>query len=327
MALEVRLDATLRGLRRAREVVDGLLSSPRSLAGLCAPDRLGPELVDAMRGIDGGDRSSGMGGLLERHATAIATLSRASSLVEIGHCPWTDARSLTGALVELGSLRRYVKVACSEEEGSAVAGEIASEFPGLEVAVVVTDLDHLEGVISTEGPLSVGEPTLVAVFGGAFGLLAPRRRRRLLADLDGAMSTRDRLLVDSALGASRGPSDEAEDRRSRCGAALNRRMVAALNREFDGDLNVDAFTHPLRCDGRTGRLHLSMRAASPQRIELRGLGVELSLEEGEEIYTWIEERFRSDALVEELGRGGFVIDRLVTEDDFDGLLTLAHPYC
>src|SRR5580658_1682356 len=69
--------------------------------------------------------------LLQRHAGAIADLSKADMLVELGAGACDKTRVLLSALREAGTLARYVPFDVSDEFLRAAAATLSDEFDGV----------------------------------------------------------------------------------------------------------------------------------------------------------------------------------------------------
>ncbi len=259
--------------------------------------------------------------LLEDHGVEVAKASGAATLVELGAGTCEKTRVLLAALRQVGSLTRYVPLDVSEATLVRAARAVAAEFPGLAVRAVVADFhQHLD-------QLPLEPSTTVAFLGGTIGNLTPTQRRRFLFDVDCRLGPSDRLLLGTDLVKDPARLVAAYDDAAGVTAAFNRNVLAVVNRELDGDLDVDAFEHVVRWDPVEQWIEMRLRARGTQRATLGALGATVVFEDGEELLTEISAKFTPERVEAELWDAGFTVDASWGEADGDFLLTLARPIC
>ena len=131
--------------------------------------------------------------LLQAHASSIAELSKADTLVELGAGACEKTRVLLTALQEFDLLARYVPFDVSDEFLRSAAATLAQEYDALDIHVVIGDFHQHLGEIPTEGR------RMIAFLGGTIGNLNPAQRARFLFDLNCTMSSDDSLLIGTDL--------------------------------------------------------------------------------------------------------------------------------
>ena len=161
--------------------------------------------------------------LLEAHAPAIAELSKADTLVELGAGVCEKTRVLLDALQQLGTLARYVPFDVSDEFLRDAASTLSEEYDGLAVHLVIGDFSEHLAAIPTEGR------RLVAFLGGTIGNLDPARRARFLFDLNCTMSSDDSLLLGTDLVKDRRRLVAAYDDAAGVTAQFNKNVLHVLN--------------------------------------------------------------------------------------------------
>jgi L-histidine N-alpha-methyltransferase len=321
VTLDVRLDPVAMRTALEHDAREGLSSTPKTLPPVWFYDDVGSQLFDQITRLEEYYPTRAERALLVDGAAEVAAATGAATLVELGAGTCTKTRVLLDALASAGTLRRYVAVDVAEGTLVAATGEIAAEFPGLEVTAVVADFQHLQGLFDQGGP------TLVAFLGGTIGNLEPDERGRFLVGLDAELAHADAFLLGTDLVKDRGRLLAAYDDRLGVTAAFNRNVLRVLNRELGADFDVDAFEHTVRFDEAQQWIEMRLRATSPQHVTVPGLGLELDFARGEELRTEISAKFTPARITEELSRSGFVVERQFGADAGEFLLTLAHPYC
>jgi L-histidine Nalpha-methyltransferase len=321
VALDVRLDADSLRSALERDARKGLLATPKTLPSVWFYDDVGSELFDEITRLEEYYPTRTERALLEVHAEAIATSSKAATLVELGAGTCTKTRVLLDALAETGTLRRYVAVDVAEGTLVEATTALAAAYPEIEVQATVGDFLHLEGLFEHPGPV------LVAFLGGTIGNLAPDQRHRFFADLDTQLAHADAFLLGADLEKDRGRLVQAYDDAKGVTAAFNRNVLHVLNRELAANFDPDAFEHVALFSEEHQWIEMRLRATTPQDVRVERLGIDLHFDAGEELRTEISAKFTAEGIAAELDRGGFVVDELFGAAQGEFLLALSHPYC
>jgi L-histidine N-alpha-methyltransferase len=87
-------------------------------------------------------------------------------------------------------------------------------------------------------------------------------------------------------------------------AKFNKNVLAVVNRELDAYFDLDAFDHVARWNADEERIEMWLRASSPQRVRVGGLGLTVDFAAGEEMLTEVSCKFRSDTVADELAAAG-----------------------
>ena len=259
--------------------------------------------------------------LLQQHAPAIAALSKADTLVELGAGACDKSRVLLAALQELGSLERYVPFDVSDDFLRRAATTLSREFQGLDIHLVIGDFHHHLAEIPAEGR------RMIAFLGGTIGNLNPSQRSRFLFDLNCTMSSDDSLLLGTDLVKDRSRLVAAYDDASGVTADFNRNVLLVLNEQLGGDFDPDLFHHVALWNENEQWIEMRLRAAEATEISLAGAGITVRFNEGEDLLTEISAKFTPERVERELTDAGFVLEDRWGADDGEFLLTLAHPFC
>ena len=299
----------------------GLTASPKCLSPIWFYDERGSALFDEITRLPEYYPTRSERALLAAHATEIAALAGADTLVELGSGTSDKTRLLLDALVAAGHPCRYVPLDVDAATLEAAARSLRESYPELAVHAVAGDFHQHLDRLPTDGR------RLVAFLGSTIGNLRPEERSRFLGDLDCSMTSFDHLLLGVDLVKDVARLQAAYDDAAGVTAEFNRNALRVLNREFDGTFDPDAFEHVARWVPDSAWIEMRLRARGAQDVKLSALDLVVHVDDGEEILTEISAKFTVDGITGELHEAGFVVDRtwLAGEDDF--LLVLAHPYC
>jgi L-histidine N-alpha-methyltransferase len=244
-------------------------------------------------------------------AAEIAATTRAETLVELGSGTSEKTRLLLDALVEHGSLRRFVPLDVSEEILRHAADEIAIRYP-LQVHAIVADFErHLSSIPR-------GRNRLVAFLGSTIGNLYPDQRARFLERMAHALHPGDALLLGIDLVK---PAD-------RLHAAYNERFIRNGLRAVDRELGSAFATAPLdyeaTWDAERSWMDIGFRALDAVVVPVPVLEVEVSIAAGERLRMEVSTKFRRETVATELASAGLALSHWWTDAADDFVLCLAH---
>jgi L-histidine N-alpha-methyltransferase len=256
--------------------------------------------------------------ILAARAGHIAALTRASELLELGSGSATKTRLLIDSLIEVGTLRRYIPVDCTEMMVREAAQELADEYPKLRVHGVIADFErHLELL-----PAGTGR-RLTIFLGGTIGNFPPQARRDFLSALAGSMRSADHLLIGVDLVKDPAVLQAAYDDAEGVTAQFNRNLLAIINRELGADFDLSAFAHVALYDEQRQWIEMRLRARSAQRVHITALAMDVDFSRGEEIRTEISAKFTRERMTSELEAAGLRLCAWLSDPDERFALALA----
>ena len=255
--------------------------------------------------------------ILARHATDIAGLSGADTLVEIGSGTSEKTRLLLDALRATGRLARFVPFDIAVPTLVHAAQTLASTYDGVEVHAVAGDFRHHLGAIPAGGR------RLIAFLGGTIGNLVPAARSRFLADLVASMAAGDTFLVGTDLVKDHRRLVAAYDDAAGVTAAFNRNVLTVLNHEFGAQFDPELFDHVAAYDEGHEWIEMRLRSRVAQRVAVRDLALAVPFEAGEDLLTEVSAKFRIAGLRTELASAGLEPVATWTDPEGDFALTLA----
>ena len=88
-------------------------------------------------------------------------------------------------------------------------------------------------------------------------------------------------------------------------AAFNKNLLARINRELDGDFDLERFDHVVRWDEAERRIEMHLRSKVWQRVTIRKAGFRFYLREGETIWTESSHKYDAGSVVRVGERAGY----------------------
>ena len=298
-ALDLHLSATSeRSL--ADDVLDGLTRPFKELPPKHFYDTRGSELFDAICAQPEYYPTRTELAILEARAGEL--MDGVDELVELGSGATTKARLLLAG----SDARRYVPVDVSESVVRAAGDELADL--GVDVHGVVGDVErHLDRL-----PAAVGRRA-VAFLGGTIGNFPPGSRRRFLRTVGQLLAPGDRLLLGTDLVKDPAIIEAAYNDAAGVTASFNRNVLAVVNRELDGDFDLDAFEHVAFFDRSREWVEMRLRALTPQRVRIAALDLTVDFGDREELRTEISAKFTRERVAADLAAAGLRLQTLVTD--------------
>ena len=303
------------------DALKGLRASEKSIPPVWFYDERGSRLFEEITQLPEYYPTRAERALLEAHASSIAELSKADTLVELGAGACDKTRVLLSALQETGSLSRYVPFDVSDEFLRSAATTLAEEYDDLDIHLVIGDFHQHLAEIPTEGR------RMVAFLGGTIGNLNPAQRARFLFDLNCTMSSDDSLLLGTDLVKDPKRLVAAYDDAAGVTADFNRNVLHVLNEQLGGDFDPDNFRHVALWNEVEQWIEMRLRAQEAADVSLAGAGITVRFDEGEDLLTEISSKFTPERVEHELSEAGFVVEEMWGAEDGEFLLSLSHPYC
>jgi len=319
--IDVHLSADEVRSQMRTDALQGLQGDEKSIPPVWFYDERGSRLFEEITQLPEYYPTRAERALLEAHATAIAELSKADTLVELGAGACDKTRVLLTALQETGMLSRYVPFDVSDDFVRSAVTALSREYDALDIHVVIGDFHQHLGEIPSEGR------RMIAFLGGTIGNLDPAQRARFLFDLNCTMSSDDSLLLGTDLVKDPSRLVAAYDDAAGVTADFNRNVLRVLNEQLGGNFDPDNFRHVALWNEQQQWIEMRLRAEGAAEVSLADAGITVRFDEGEDLLTEISAKFTPERVARELSEAGFVVEEMWGAEDGEFLLSLAHPYC
>jgi L-histidine N-alpha-methyltransferase len=299
------------------DVLEGLAQTPKTLPPKWFYDTVGSDLFDQITRLPEYYPTRAEAEILRTRAADIAAASGADTLVELGSGTSEKTRILLDALRDGGSLRRFIPFDVDAGMLRAAGAAIGEEYPGIEIDAVCGDFEHHLAEIPRVGR------RLVAFLGSTIGNLTAEPRAEFLTALSDSLQPGDTVLLGTDLVKDVDRLVRAYDDGAGVTARFNKNVLAVVNRELDGDFDLDAFEHVARWNADEERIEMWLRASTPQRVRIAELDLTVDFAAGEEMLTEVSCKFRPDGVADELAAAGLRRTNWWTDSAGDFGLSLA----
>ncbi|MBD3242483.1 MAG: L-histidine N(alpha)-methyltransferase, partial [Chitinivibrionales bacterium] len=244
-----------------RDILNGLIASPRRISSMFFYDAVGSALFDRITELPEYYPSRTEMALLGDEAASIAQNVRDIDIVELGSGSCAKITILLNAIDSLSRASvRYVPVDVSAAAIEESANELAARFPELVIEGIVADFITQLSVVPAR------RRRLFCFFGSTIGNLTPVQRSRLLAGLGSIMRPDDQLLLGVDMVKPREILERAYNDAGNVTATFNRNILNVVNSIVGTDFDPDAFGHVAFYDDLHSRIEMHLKATDTMTV-------------------------------------------------------------
>lgn len=289
--------------RFAADVRDALARTPRQIPSRYFYDPLGSALFDAICELPWYHITRAESRLLVRHrADLLHRLAPLSTVIELGPGSGEKVKLLLDD-ARLRPARLDLHLVDLSARALQAATHALDSLQG--VRVVGHAAEYAAGLREARSQAAGQGRTLVLFLGSNIGNFTPRCAVDLLGSIRDNLSPGDALLLGTDLVKSEADLLLAYDDPLGVTAAFNRNLLVRINRELEGDFDLDAFAHRAVWNAGDSRIEMHLEARSTQRVRIGAISMELTIREGERIWTESSCKYEPRDVVEMLEASGF----------------------
>ncbi|WP_420992530.1 L-histidine N(alpha)-methyltransferase [Cupriavidus sp. 30B13] len=274
------------GASFARDVLAGLAGTPRSIAPKYFYDAAGSALFDRICELPEYYPTRTELGILAANAREIAAqIGPRADLIEFGAGSLTKVRRLLDAFAPAALPRRFLPIDISGTHLREAAQRLRADYPALAVHPVVAD--YMAPFALPPAPGAPARP--VGFFpGSTIGNFSPDEAMRFLR-LAARLLAGGGLLVGVDLVKAPATLHAAYNDSQGVTAAFNLNLLTRINRELDGDFDLDGFAHYALYEPVRRRIEMHLVSRRAQTVTVGGRPHRF--EEGETIHTENSHKF------------------------------------
>jgi dimethylhistidine N-methyltransferase len=289
-------------------VLAGLAAKPKAISSKFIYDARGSELFEAVTRVEAYYPTRVEMALLRAHGAEIGALAgAAATVVEFGAGASDKARVLLSAL-ERPAL--YVAVDISRQALLTTCGELAEAHPALAVVAVCADFTK-PFALPDLGPRDGGR-RLGFFPGTTIGNLRPAETHAFLA-MCAEMLKGGGLLIGADLRKDSARIEAAYNDAQGVNARFNLNLMARINRELGGDLDLESFRHHAVYNRALGRMDIGIRSTRRQSATVLGRTVHFGA--GEILRTQVAYKYTVEGFQTLSRRAGLEPERVWQDDE------------
>lgn len=260
----------------AIDVLGGFRSTPKTLSPKYFYDARGSELFEQITLLSEYYPTRTELGILKDRGSEIADFIRpGAALIEFG----SGSSAKIRALLARAHLGVYVPVDISAEFLAAEAAALRRDFPLLTIAPVAADFMQPFPI-----PVHASGRDRVGFFpGSTIGNLTPDEALAFLLHAGRILGPRARMIVGVDLVKDAGVLEAAYDDAEGVTAKFNLNLLARINRELSGTIDIESFEHCAVYNAEQSRIEMHLASLKNQSISV--LGERFRFAKGETIHT------------------------------------------
>lgn len=295
--------------------------TPRQLPSRYFYDALGSALFDTICRLPWYRVTRSELALLKRHAPAILGASAAGDrLVELGPGNGEKLATLVANGLPAGVAVELHLVDVSGAALTTAARGLSGFDP---VRIVTHEATYESGLRQVAREAGGSGRSLVLFLGSNIGNFDPKGALAFLRGLRATLRPGDRLLLGADL---RKPEETlllAYDDPLGVTAAFNLNLLLRLNRELDADIDLAGFRHLAIWNKQESRIEMHLVSTRSQRLRIPKAGVDVTLGEGERIWTESSYKYEPIEITRLLERCGLAVRSQWVDHDAGFALTAA----
>lgn len=282
-----------------------LLQSPRQLPSRYFYDELGSALFEAICRLPWYRITRAESRLLAAHGSDVfRRMGSASTIIELGSGSGDKLR----LLIEAGGSRRteldvhLVDVSASALENSArMLGSLD------DLRVTTHQATYEAGLAEVTGQVPAAAHSLVLFLGSNIGNFDPPGAEEFLRGIRGNLAAGDALLIGADLVKPERDLLLAYDDPLGVTAAFNRNLLVRINRELDGNFDIDCFAHRAVWNANDSRVEMHLVPRTAQQVRIKSAALDFRIERDEPIWTESSYKYQPGDVVDLLQGCGFAL--------------------
>jgi dimethylhistidine N-methyltransferase len=289
------------------EVLSGLRKTPKELPTKYLYDARGSRLYERICALEEYYPPRTEIAIMKAHiGEMVARLGPNTRLIEYGCGNCAKTRILLDSLPDISG---YVPIDISIEQLRRVARELDEHYKGLKILPVCADYT---GHFELPPPGRPDERTAVYFPGSTIGNFHPEAARDFLWHIAATCGPGGALLIGVDLKKDPAILHRAYNDREGVTAAFNLNLLARINRELEGDFDLDAFRHYAFYNPAAGRVEMHLVSLREQTAHIGDASV--SFTRGESIWTESSYKFSPGGFAALAGSAGFRVDKVWTDE-------------
>ncbi|NJM67513.1 MAG: L-histidine N(alpha)-methyltransferase [Acaryochloris sp. RU_4_1] len=274
------------------DIIEGLNQTPKTLPCRYFYDDRGSELFEQVCDLPEYYPTRTEQTILEAYAQDIAQLTAWCELVELGSGSSRKTRLLLDAYSQLDDHLHYYPIDVSEAILKTTAISLLRQYPMLRLWGLAGTYEQALTQLSHTGL----ERRMLIFLGSTLGNLDEGECDRFLDLIQQTLQPGEFLLLGIDLQKSIDLLEAAYNDAQGVTAAFNLNILNHLNHQFEGNFDLNQFTHLAFYNSVDHQIEMHLRSLKAQTAILQGLEYQVEFQAGETIRTEISRKFHLSSL-------------------------------
>ena len=259
------LDRSVDYVDDGQDVIEGLTTPIKSLPPKYFYDRLGSQLFEQICSLPEYYPTRTERSILQQVSNEIADITGVCQLIELGSGSSSKTRLLLSAYDRFHQPWQYVSIDVSGEILKDTALQLQNEYNHLSIhGLVGTYEQALSNLPQSENK----DPRLMIFLGSTLGNFTPTQSDRLFRQITPRLNQGDYFLLGVDLHKATDILEDAYNDRQGVTARFNLNMLSHLNWRFDGNFDLDLFTHKAIYNENDKQIEMYLTAEKTHQVRL-----------------------------------------------------------
>jgi len=312
----------------ARDVADGLGSSPKSLKPKYFYDATGSDLFEEITRQPEYYQTRTEAGLLRQCAPILNDLmGEAVSLIELGSGSSAKTAILLESFLETSEELHYLPIDISKTMLSRTADRLDARYPELDITPIASPyeagLKRASTLVAEDE--RVPDRMLVLFLGSSIGNMEYDESVHFLKGLREHFEPKDAFLIGFDLQKDVAILNAAYNDAAGITARFNFNILTRINTELGGEFDLDRFAHEAFYNEAAGRIEMHLRSQGRQVIAVAACERNFSLAAEETIHTENSYKYTLASIEDLAVRVGFRVREMFTDEKTWFALALFTP--
>ncbi|AUT03199.1 L-histidine N(alpha)-methyltransferase [Nostoc sp. CENA543] len=291
------------------DVIQGLTQTPKTLPPKYFYDDRGSELFEQICELPEYYPTRTEAWILSQYADEIAHLTGECELIELGSGSSTKTIFLLDAYQKLSRSFKYIPIDVSAGILKASVFKLQKKYPDSLIDGLVGTYEQALTQLAT----TVSSSRMIFFLGSSIGNFNPQEADRFLRQVAEALSPGDYFLLGLDLQKPQSILEAAYNDSQGVTAAFNLNMLSHLNWRFQGNFDLNLFTHQAIYNQADAQIEMYLHTHKSHWVNLEALNLKIFLETGESILTEISRKFDLAVIQKELEKHGLKTIKVWTD--------------
>ncbi len=293
-----------------QDVVTGLFSNPRYLSPKYFYDEKGSQLFEQICQQPEYYPTRTEAAILKASSDAIAQTTGSCEIVELGSGSSTKTRILLDAYQLASHPLRYLPIDVSDTMLSETAEKLLKEYPQMSIHALAGTYESALQVL----PKKQLPARMIVFLGSTIGNLPPKECNEFLAYVSEILGIGDYFLLGLDLQKEIAVLEDAYNDTQGVTADFNLNMLRHLNQRFDGDFNIEKFSHTAQYNKQKNQIEMYLESAAAQSVRLEALDLTVEFEAGDRILSEISRKFNIEEMTRTLANHQLDVTKAFTDE-------------
>ncbi|NMG08349.1 L-histidine N(alpha)-methyltransferase [Brasilonema sp. UFV-L1] len=269
------------------DVIQGLSQNPKSLPPKYFYDENGSKLFEQICQLPEYYPTRTEAWILSQYADEIAQITGSCELVELGSGSSTKTRILLDTYQKIADSSRYIPIDISGGILKTSVLQLQQEYPDFSIQGLLGTYEQALAHLKSNS----SQTRMIFFLGSSIGNFTLQESNRFFSQIAHALKPGDYFLLGIDLQKAKEILEAAYNDSQGVTAAFNLNMLSHLNWRFQGDFNLNFFTHQAIYNEAENQIEMYLHCQENHWVSLDILNFKVSFQAGESILTEISRKF------------------------------------